>query len=238
MKHEDLTILYYTANKNKKCFMKNTQKNLLEAVGDTKIVSVSFEPTIIGENCTNIVIGKGERSAYKLYQQILIAAKEAETEFVATAEDDMLYHSSHFDYRPKLDKLAYNMNKWSIFGWVNPPILSFRSRMLMNSLICRRGLLIKTLEERYQKYHTYEKKEFEKIRHYWGEPGRFENRLDIPRVETEEYKSKYPNIMFSTKEALGYKDLGSRKAHSDIRQDSVEPWGTSEEILSIYKKTI
>ena len=41
--------------------------------------------------------------------------------------------------------------------------------------------------------------------------------------------------MFSTSEALGYQKLGTRKAHNDIRANRVDPWGTAEEILNIYK---
>jgi hypothetical protein len=69
---------------------------------------------------------------------------------------------------------------------------------------------------------------------YWGEPGRFENHLGITPVKAEEYSSKVPNIMFSTSEALGYLDLGQRKAHSEIRSYKVDPWGTAEEILKLY----
>jgi len=45
-----------------------------------------------------------------------------------------------------------------------------------------------------------------------------------------------PNVMFSTEEALGFADLGKRKAHSKIRADEIPYWGTAEEVLSIYKK--
>ena len=106
----------------------------------------------------------------------------------------------------------------------------------MSSLIVRREALVKTLEERYAKHSTFE--DFKKIEKYFGEPGRFENHLGITRVEAEEFKSEFPNIMFSTSEALGYQGLGKRKAHSTIRVNSVEPWGPAEKILSLYKKQI
>ena len=236
MIQKDLTILYYTSNTISDYFMKNTQDSLLNAVGDTPIVSVSFKPTVVGKNCTNIVVGEIQRSVYRMYYQVLQAAREAKTEFCATAEDDMLYHPSHFDYRPEGDLFAYNINKWSMFSWTEPPFFSYRPRMLMNSLIVRREALIKNLEERYEKYPTYDKEEFEKMRKYWGEPGRFDDHLGIKSVKTEKFESELPNVMFSTEEALGFADLGKRKAHSKIRADEIPYWGTAEEVLSIYKK--
>ena len=120
----DLTIIYYTANQNSDYFMNNTQKYLLEAIGNTPVVCVSFKPTLIGKSCTNICIGEQKRSNYMIYKQILLGAKEAKTKYVAMAEDDMLYHPSHFAFRPKNDStFSYNINKWSIFLGL-PPLFS------------------------------------------------------------------------------------------------------------------
>jgi len=236
MKHDDLTILYYTANTEPEHFLANTQKQLLEAIGDTKIVSVSFKPTVIGKNCTNICIGEQKRNNYQLYKQVLMAAREAKTPYVATAEDDMLYSASHFNYRPKKGVFAYNINKWSIFSWVQPPIFSFRVRKLMSSLIVDRDSLVNTLEERYAKYPVFEDVPKEIFDLYWGEPSRFENHLGITPLKKEEYRSEVPNIMFSTGEALGFLHLGRRKKHSDIISTRVAPWGEASEILKLYKQ--
>ena len=230
----DLTILYYTANNEPEYFLGNTQKQLLKAVGDTPIVCVSFKPMTFGT--TNICVGEGGRSNYKLYKQVLIAAQAAKTEFVATAEDDMLYSAEHFQYRPKKDVFAYDIAKWSIFSWVKPPIFSYRPRKLMSSLIVTREALIRTLEERYAKYPTLEEASKTIYPLYFGEPGRFEHHLGITPLKTEEYTSSVPNIMFSTQEALGYLHLGTRKAHSKTQADRVEPWGTAEEVLKLYKE--
>lgn len=232
---DDLTIIYYTANKNKSYFMANTQKYLLKAVGETPIVSVSFKPTIIGKNCLNLCIGEQPRSNYTIYKQILVGTLEAKTKYVAMAEDDMLYSPEHFIYRPSDENtFSYDINKWSIFSWLKPPIFSYRIRKLMNSLITTKNALIKTLEERYAKYPVLEKIPPKLFKMYWGEPGRFENHLGIAPVKTEEYSSSVPNIMFSTSEALGYLDLGEKKAHNHIRSNKVKPWGTAEEVLKLY----
>ena len=230
----DLTIIYYTANNNSDYFMANTQKNLLKAVGDTPIISVSFKPTVIGNNCKNICIGEQPRSNYMIYKQVLIGAKKAKTKYVAMAEDDMLYHSSHFNHRPTDDEtFSYNINKWSIFSWIDPPFFSYRINKLMNSLITTKKALIKTLEERYAKYPNL-KKIPHNIYKYYCEPGRFENQIGITPLKSGEYRSKYPNVMFSTSEALGFQELGVKKAHSKIRADKIDYWGSAEETLKLY----
>lgn len=232
---DDLTIIYYTANQNSDYFMANTQKYLLEAVGNTPIISISFKPTILGDNCTNYCIGEQKRSNYMIYKQVLMGVQKAKTKYVAMAEDDMLYHPSHFVYRPPSDDIfSYNVNKWSIFSWINPPFFSFRVRKLMNSLIVSRDSLLRNLEQRYNKYPELEKIPPDIYQHYWGEPGRFENHLGITPIKCEEFMSESPNIMFSTSEALGYLGLGNRKAHGPKRSFFVNPWGTAQEVFNLY----
>ena len=198
----DLTILFYTANHISDYFMNNVIKQLHSAVGNTRIISISHKPMNLGKN---ICVGDIGRSAYNIYKQILIGAKEAKTEYVATAEDDVLYPEKHFMYRPTENTLAYDTNKWSIFTWYKPPVFSIREgRRTMTSLIAPRKELIRTLEERYAKYPIFEKIPENIYKYYWGEPGRFEDHLGISRVNTEKYFSTVPSIVFSTEEALGF----------------------------------
>jgi len=234
---KDLTVIYYTANTNSDFFMENTKKALLNSIGDTPIISVSFKPIDLGENHKNICIGEQPKSNYMIYKQVLIGAKEASTKYVAMAEDDMLYHPSHFTHRPSTDDVfAYNINKWSIFTWVTPPVLSYRVRKLMNSLITTKEALVKTLTQRYEKYPDIQKVPKSILRYYLGEPGRFENHLGIEPLTTEEFSSKGSSIMFSTSEALGYEKFGKRKAHTDIKTNNVPHWGDAEKILKLYFK--
>lgn len=234
---KDLTIIYYTANRISEYFMANTQKILLDAVGNTPIISVSFKKTIVGPNCINYCIGSQPRNAYTLYKQVLFGAKKARTKWVATAEDDTLYTSEHFAYRPPdKETFSYNVNKWSIFSWTRPPIFSFRERKSMSSLIVSRDALVRNLEERYAKYPVFEKIDPKFLDLYWGEPGRFENHLEISPVKTEEFSTSSPNIIFSTSEALGFLQLGERKAHSKIRSSEIDYWGKAEDVLKLYEK--
>ena len=232
----DMTIIYYTANVNSEYFMKNTQKMLLDAIGDTPIISVSFKPTVIGKNCVNICIGEQERSNYMLYKQVLMGVRLAKTKYVAMAEDDTLYSPEHFQYRPPEGTVAYDLNRWSIFSWTTPPIFSKREdRKTMNLCVADRSALLRVLEDRYAKYPVLSEIPKDVYKYYWGEPGRFENHLGVPIVEMVKYDASVPSIMFSTSEALGYLYLGKRKAHGPMTAEEIPYWGKAEDILKLYK---
>jgi len=231
----DITILYYTANFLPEHFIKNTQRILLEAVGDTRIVSVSFKPTVVGKNCTNICVGDIGRSAFNIYKQVLIAAKEAKTEYVATAEDDVLYPKEHFEYRPAKDVFAYDVNKWNIYAWDENPVFCFRERRNMTGLVVTRDALVRTLEERFEKYPDPTKID-EKVWSYWAEPGRYDHLLKVTQMKTERFKCSAPHIMFNAEESLGFKNLGKRKARGNTQQSELIPWGKAVDIIKLYRQ--
>lgn len=224
----DLTIIYYTANHISPFFMANTQKQLLKAVGNTPIISVSQKPIKFGKN---ICVGDIGRSSYNLYKQILIGARAATTKYVATAEDDVLYPQKHFVYRPAKDVFAYDINKWSIFVWDNPPHFSYRNRRTMTSLTVSRTALIKTLEKRFAKHPDPNNIPLA----WWAEPGRFDGYLGIEHVKNERYMCPIPSIVFSTPEAMAFEITGTKKRRGSVRAIEIEPWGTAEEIIKLYK---
>jgi len=232
MSENDLTILFYTANKISDYFMSNVISQLKKAVGDTPIISISHKPMDLGENiCVQM-----ERSIYSIYKQILIGAKAAKTKYIATAEDDVLYPADHFQYRPEDGVLAYDLNKWSILTWHKPPIYSKReNRRTMTSLIADREALIATLEERYTKYPLKSLVPQNLLDLYWGEPGRFENHLGITPINTEKFECEVPSVVFSTPESLGFEVLGARKAHGPIRAEEVPYWGKASDVLKLYQ---
>jgi hypothetical protein len=231
---DDLTILYYTANMIPEHFMREIQKQILKAVGNTRIISVSQKPIDFGEN---ILVPEG-RSLYKLYYQILLAVREAKTPYVACAEDDTLYPQEHFEYRSALDAIAYDINKYTLQTWRGDKIFSLRpGRRTMSSMIGSTKVLRDTLEERYAKYPTVESIPPTIYKYYWGEPGRFENHaLLTPLKETERFEAKYPHIQFSTPEAMGFGYLGTRKALGPVQTYELEPWGSAKDIIKLYYK--
>lgn len=207
--------------------MGNVIKQLKKAAGDNPIISVSHKPIKLGNN---ICVGDIGRSIYNIYNQVLIGAEAAKTKYVATAEDDVLYPEGYFDYRPREGVFSYNLLKWSLFTWVKPPLYSYRARETMTHLIVTRKDLIKTLKERFEKYPNPENIP----EHLWGEPGRYNERMGLTPVDKEASQSDYPSVVFSTKEALGFGHLGTRKAHSKIRAYDIPTWGRAEDVLKLY----
>jgi hypothetical protein len=160
------------------------------------------------------------------------------------AEDDILYSDSHFNpqYFVRPEKMngkifLYDMNKVSIFTWSRPPMFSFRSkRKVVNQLIAPRQMLIDSLEERFRHIKVLKEKGWsdEKIWHYWGDPGRYEQQLGVTVRETYEWYSWRPSIVFSHELAHGYLLQGKKKKLGDLRIIELADWGKAEDILSLY----
>jgi len=235
--HTDLSVIYYTSNfleNTNPYFLGNTKRILKECIGDTKLISVSHRPmTDMGDN---ICVGEIGRSNRNIYWQILTGAKAAKTKYVAMAEDDVLYTPSHFQCRPsREDILFFNMNKWSIFTWSKPMVYSWRHRKIIFSLICLRSMLVDSLEERLEKWPTYDNA-------FCGEPGRYDEKLGVKVRESEEGWSDKAIVVFSHPYALGYvttppgrtHNVGERKALGPLRGTELVPWGTANEVMKLY----
>lgn len=238
----DLTVIYYTSNwldDHNPWFLENTKKQLLIAIGDLPLISVSHKPMVFG---TNICVGDIGRSHLNIYRQILIGCKAAKTKYVAMAEDDILYSYEHFHYYlPQKDRFAYDMNKWSIFTWTKPPLFSFRTkRKVVNNLIAKRDMLIDAMEERFRRFDQLiaEGQKEEQIISSWGDPGRYESNLGVTVRETEEFYSDNPSIVFSHPEAFGYLSRGTRKRLGDLKAIELPYWGRAENILKLYDKNL
>lgn len=226
----ELTVVYITANHISDYFAQNTINALMDAVGDYPIVSVSHKPMEMG---TNICVGKTPRSQGQIYRQLLIGCKEAKSKYVAVAEDDVLYHYSHFNFRPQPGHWGYNMNAWSIFTW-GEPMFTYKTpggRRNLNGLICERDMLVEHLEQRFRIWSDDSKID----KRIFGEPGKYDNQLGTTPHPSEYFYTNPPNIVFSHQTALGFQELGTRKRVGDIRATEIPYWGTAEEIRRLYE---
>lgn len=228
MKQKDLTIVYYTANQVPKKFLEFTQRKLLEAIGDTPLISVSQKPMDFGEN---ICVGNIGVSTLNIYRQAMEGARRAKTRYIALAEDDALYTPSHFDFRPSEGVFAYNRNIWGLYTWTEP-LFSYKGRRSLWALICERDLFIKVMEERFSRYP----KDEDVPLNLWGEPGKYEHQMGVTENKTVMYKSKEPSVVFSHPTALGFLTLGKRKKLGENRTPELEPWGKAENLQAIYNK--
>lgn len=226
-----LTVLYYSAQTAPPPFLEAVRNQLLKAVdGRYPVISVTQGPLAFGDR--NIDVGRPGPSVLGIYRAILTGAEAADTPFVAMAEDDTLYDPSHFDcHRPPLDTFAYNHNKWALYTWWTPPIFSQKTnRSVMCQCIAPREQLIAALRERFDR-HARDPYDDRRIALNFAEPGRYEKWLKVTEQKLETFRSPQPNIVISHEYALGWSQMGRKKDHGPIRQESVEPWGRAEDVL-------
>jgi len=239
----DLTVIYYTSNhleETNPYFLENTKRQLLKAIGEHPLISVSHKPMDFGHN---IVVGEADgvvkgRSHRNIYRQILIGCLNATTKYVAMAEDDILYSFEHFHtHVPKRNVFSYDMQKLSLFTWTKPPMYSFRTkRKVVNQLIAPRKMLIEAMEERFAQVPKLKSQGWDdaSIDSKWGDPGRYENLLGVTVREVEEFYSGVPSIVFSHPEAYGYLSQGSKKRLGDIRMYDIPVWGKASDVLKLW----
>lgn len=255
----DISIIYYTSNyleEKNPFFLKNTKAQLVKAIDDKPLIVVSQKPVKRFEGYTgdfkNVNIGDIGKSHLNIYRQILEGCRHAQTEWVAMAEDDILYSREHFlidTYIKHLtpDRFYYDMNKVSIFTWSKPPIFSFRSkRMVVNQLIAPRKLLIDALEERFKRFEVLRAEVNRKhpeidaeqsIIKYWGDPGRYEDILGVTVRKTSQEYSWVPSVVFSHTYAFGFENnQGKKKKHGDLRMIELCDWGRAEDVLKLWGK--
>ena len=115
MVKKNLTVIYYTSNKEDEAFEKKIRKRISDNCGGLPIVSVSQKPINFGNNiCT------GDRGAcnHNLFRQIQIACEQATTDFVISCEADCLYAPDYFEFEPKDINQCYKfrplyiLNEW------------------------------------------------------------------------------------------------------------------------------
>ena len=216
----DISLLYYTSNQISDFFANNVRNHLLESSGGNyPIISISQIPVNFGKN---VYVPGLIPSIYNIYKQILIGAKEAKTKYVACCEDDCLYVPEYFEYQPPDDTFAYNTNNWNC----DEEFFFFRERNNMCMCIAPRELLIDTLTKRFEKYpNILPKSELKGF----GEPGRYEPILGLPRVKRESFKTEPCTITFNHRPSMG----GIRKVlDRHPRKESLPYWGNAKELRS------
>ena len=135
------TIVYYTASREKPEFERKIIDNLKEQAWDIPIISVSQKPLDLWKN---ICVWDVWWSYLNEWRQILIGAKEADSEYIIFAESDFLYPKSYFELDPVDDMYIYD-NVWIIMDnkyweWY------WNKKSSEWAQICKRDILIKEYE--------------------------------------------------------------------------------------------
>ena len=102
----DLTVIYYTANIEKSRFEYNIMRKIRRTIKPLQLplISVSQKPINFGKN---ICVGNVGLSAQNAWRQFQIGAMNADTKFVCSAEDDVLYAPDYFTFRPPREDAFY-----------------------------------------------------------------------------------------------------------------------------------
>lgn len=225
---QDITILYLTASLIPETFAEYQRKILLEAIGDTPLISISRKPLDFGIN----LLDTDKQGYINIYHQMLRGAKLATTDYVAVAEDDVLYPKEHFAfYRPGKDGFAYNQNRLALFTW-GTPTYSWRNRKSNCSLIAPRELMIEALEERFEKYpgDTMRKEHI-------GELGRerVDRWLGVTVRKSVEVYSEISIIQINHDDATEDRQKRHKKALGPIKAYDIPFWGKAEDLIKNYR---
>ena len=106
MDRDDLTIIYYSSNREKPEFENKVMDSIKKQVGNTQIISVTHRPINFG---FNIPVGDVGLSDYNIYRQMQIGCQMAKTKYVCTTEADCFYPpTGYFDFIPPDTSAAYH----------------------------------------------------------------------------------------------------------------------------------
>lgn len=225
----DITLLYYSACLIEQKFGENIRNHLLSLFPEgAKIISVTHKPVDFG---TNIVVDLPV-SIYSIYRQILIGAKAADTPYIGCCEDDAIYVREHFEFRPPKDTFAYNLNRWI----VNKDCFFHRNRANMCMCIAPRELLIDTLETRFRKFPNHMTPEEMGACGGFGEPGRLELKMGLPKVKMITFNTHDPTLVFNHRPSVG----GVRKVTDrDTVRKELTRWGSASSLWTkVYEKGV
>ncbi len=104
-------VLYYTDNELEEGFAQKIRDQIRLCIGNLKLVSVSLKPINFGQN----IVLPLERGKLTMHKQILAGLEALDTDVVFFVEHDVLYHPSHFVFRPPRESVFYyNMNLWRV----------------------------------------------------------------------------------------------------------------------------
>lgn len=201
---KSIGIIYYTDNRIVGEIIDNSRKTI--AASGLPIVSCSLnKPIDFGEN---YVLENRNRSYPTMVDQIIIALEHLKTENVFFTEHDVLYHPSHWTFRPeKSDVYYYNVNNWR---WRFPTDIAIGWEYIasLSQMCCNREMALAHFKERIRRAKL-ENLNFDSSREprwarRWGyEPGtKPMKRGGFSDEKFETWESEFPNVDIRHKHTL------------------------------------
>jgi hypothetical protein len=179
-----------------------------------------------------------ERGYETMFRQILAGLEALDTDLVFFAEHDVLYHPSHFEFRPpRMDAYCYNRNCWKV-DWVTGRAVHYLCDQ--TSQLCASRLLL--LEHYRERVTRVETEGF--TRRMGFEPGtRKVHHGGVDDVDVVTWMSAQPNIDVRHNKNL----TSSRWRRDQFRNqkycqgwqeaDSVPGWGsTARGLVALLKE--
>ena len=218
----DLTILYYSSNFMPETSAQMFRNELYKVIGALPLISVTQVPIDFGQN---IAVGRIGQSYYNLYYQQLLGLRQVKTKWVAFAEDDSLYTVEHFEHRPSSEEVvAYNKNFWFLDTrefWTKGHVGTFGA-------ISATKYVLGALERRYERFPE-EIMPRNAQRWFWMDFG-FDDRLGLPKCNTEQFSTKIPLITMAHYSATYGKPR--RMLRTSSATTELPYWGNAEQLRS------
>ena len=202
---------------------------LLEAIEGFPVISVARK---FGLARGDLITDTGPHSHLTMYKGMLAAARLATTPYIASAEDDALYHRSHFtDFRPPLDAFAYDMNRWRLFSWLDDPWFNWTNRVSNCVGILPRELFIEAWEERLAKFPG-DSMPIQRV----SEVGRNNQELwmGVTQRKRADYFAEFATIQLNHLDGTDHTE--TRKAMGPLRAIQLPFWGQAKPIVDVYNK--
>jgi len=214
---EDLTILYYSSNRESPEFEGRVIKNLLENCGDLPIISITHQPMDLGNN---ICVGDVGVSGFNMFRQVQLGLKKVETEFVISAEADCLYPPDYFKFVPEKNDVCYRNSNL----YVMPDCRDFfflKKEGATHSQVIGTRYYLDRLNELFGDAPMWspEEKNFPRERH--GDVDVFN--------QIEYYKTENPVIQIKTHKGMRYYTHSER-----IPIPSLPYWGSGKDLRRYY----
>ena len=231
-------VIFYTDNRLNLDIAHRVQKQLKEAVGSKRIVSVSLKPMDFGDN----IYMPLERGYLTMAKQILAGLKELDTDIVFFCEHDVLYDKSHFDFTPKEKNIYYyNVNVWKVKYPEGNAVKVDDCRQL-SGLCCYRDLAIQHFEKRVkllqEKFAQCKIEEFNRyVREVGFEPGTHNRNERIDDFKSDIWTSERPIVDIrhdqnATPSRWSKEQFRNEKYTKGWQESSNIPyWGTIGEIF-------
>ncbi len=146
VKPPSVGVVYYTDNRPKIEILVACRRQLLAATNGHKIVSVSINGHAPLADWPMIALPY-ERGHLTMFKQILAGLEALDTDVVFFAEHDVLYHPSHFEFKPpRVDCYYYNRNAWKV-DWATGRTLFYLCDQT-SQLCASRALLLEHYRKR------------------------------------------------------------------------------------------